>query len=77
MANNEASYKPSAYYWRNTIRAATSKKQLREIAMALVEELEEHKAEFRRHGIVPPKKRVCASEASAKPRIAPLVQPMF
>lgn len=74
MANNEASYKPSAFYWRKTIRAATTKKQLREIALALVEELEDHKAEFRRNGLMPPKRRVCAGEASAKPVIAPLVE---
>lgn len=74
MANKEASYKPSAYYWRKTIRAATTKKQLREIALSLVEELEEHKAAFRENGLIPPKKRVCSGEAQAKPSIAPLVE---
>lgn len=77
MAKNEASYKPSAYYWRKTIRAATTKKQLCEIAMALVEELEDHKAALRENGIIPPKRRVCSAEADAKPSIAPLVEAKF
>ncbi len=69
-----ASYKPSAHYWRKEIREANTQAKLRRIALALVSELEEHKAEFRRNGLMPPKSRACASELQAKPALAQVIQ---
>jgi len=61
-----ASYRPSAFYWRKQIRAAESLDELREIGLALVSELEEHKACIRELGYIPPKNRVTDEEADAK-----------
>ena len=66
------SYKPQAYYWRQEIRRSKSVAELRTIALHLVEELEAHKAEFRRNGLIPPKSCVTSSELLAKPQLARL-----
>jgi hypothetical protein len=67
-----ASYKPSAFYWRKEIRAAKDMEALRKLALCLVSELEIHKAEYRKHGIIPPKTHACVSELAVKPSLAPL-----
>lgn len=67
-----ASYRPSAWYWRKEIREANEIEELRKLALCLVSELEIHKAEYRKHGIVPPKTHACVSELSEKPSLAPL-----
>ncbi len=64
-----ASYRPSAYYWRKEIRAASDIESLRKLALCLVSELEIHKAEFRKLGIIPPKHHACVSEIQQKPRL--------
>lgn len=66
-----ASYKPSAFYWRRKIRSARTVAELREIGLALVAELEDHKACIRKLGYVPPKGRMTAEEAREKRRASP------
>lgn len=63
-----ASYRPSAYYWRKKIRTARTLAELKEVGLALVAELEEHKACIRSLGYIPPKGRVTAEEARVKRR---------
>jgi hypothetical protein len=62
-----ASYRPSAWYWRKEIREANDIEELRLLALCLVSELEIHKAEFRKLGIIPPKAHACVSEIREKP----------
>ena len=63
-----ASYRPSAFYWRKKIRTARTLGELREIGLALVSELEDHKACIRGLGYIPPKDRMTEEEASVKKR---------
>lgn len=65
---NPASYRPSAFYWRKKIRAARTVGELKEVGLALVAELEDHKACIRELGYIPPKDRVTEEEALAKRR---------
>lgn len=64
-----ASYRPSAWYWRKDIREAKTKAEVQAMALALVEELETHKAAIRALGFIPPKTRLSPSEAAAKPHL--------
>lgn len=65
MASNQLPYRPSAFYWRRAIRNA-DKNGLRQIALALVSELEIHKAFIREQGWIPPKDKVHPDEMREK-----------
>jgi hypothetical protein len=60
MADNflpsPSNYRPSGYFWRKAIREAQTQEQLREIALVLLDELEDHRAAFRELGMWPPRK---------------------
>ena len=49
-------FQPCGYYYRTAIREAKTLADLRTIALILLDELEEHRAEFRRLGMWPPVK---------------------
>jgi len=66
MSEQEASYRPSAFYWRKQIREAETIVDLRETAMLLCSELEQTKAWIRERGMIPPKFIVPVEEAEAK-----------
>ena len=66
-----ASYRPSSFYWRKKIRTARTLVELREVGLALVAELEEHKACIRNLGYIPPKGRMTEEEAREKRRASP------
>jgi hypothetical protein len=70
-----SSYRPSAFYWRQDIRAARDLKTVKGYALALVEELEAHKQAIRDLGLMPPKTRLAPSEAKAKPHLVGDSQP--
>lgn len=60
------SYQPSAYYYRQAIRAAKSKAELAQLAFDLVIEIERHKEWIRALGHVPPKFYITPAERAAK-----------
>jgi hypothetical protein len=70
MASNPLPYRPSAFYWRRAIRTA-NKAGLQHIAMALVSELEIHKAFIREQGWIPPKDNVHPDEMREKQWVPP------
>lgn len=70
MASSTLPYRPSAFYWRRAIRRADLN-GVREIAMALVSELEIHKAFIREQGWIPPKDNVHPDEIEEKGWQAP------
>ncbi|MFA6288073.1 MAG: hypothetical protein WC661_11875 [Opitutaceae bacterium] len=61
-----ASFRPSAFYWRRAIRATRSPKELSDMALALVTELEVHKAYIWELGYIPPKSTVHPDEMREK-----------
>lgn len=62
-----APYRPSAFYWRRAIRAAAKDHEsLTQMALALVTELEGHKAFIRELGYIPPKDTVHPDEMREK-----------
>jgi hypothetical protein len=65
-AKKEASYRPSAFYWRRAIRGTDDPEKLRNLALSLVAELEVHKEFIRNLGAIPPKDRVHPDEAKEK-----------
>lgn len=65
MPTEPASYRPSAFYWRRAIRNA-DEESAKEIALALVAELEIHKAYIRELGYIPPKATVHPDEMKEK-----------
>ena len=73
--DNQASYRPSAWYWRKDIREARTKAEVQAMALALVDELEAHKAAIRELGFIPPKTRLSPSEAAAKPHLVQFEHP--
>jgi len=63
---NELSYKPSAYYYREALRTAPTKKVAIEFGQLLIEEIERHKQWIREHGLVPPKWLIMQTERNQK-----------
>lgn len=55
MNSNIISYCPAAFYYRQEIEAARTKKELHGIARKLVLELERHKEWIREQGLIPPR----------------------
>lgn len=68
--SNTVSFRPQSAYWRKSIRAAQTVEEAQGLALALVAELELHKAALRRHGVMPPKGCWAPGEEAAK-RSAP------
>jgi hypothetical protein len=64
--NEPISYQPSAFFARDEIRRARTKREVVEIGLRLVRELEAHKAWIREQGFIPPKFFVTRSERRAK-----------
>lgn len=50
------SYRPCGWYYRQAIRKAETKKELQNLAMILLDELEDHRKAFREMGVWPPVK---------------------
>lgn len=59
-------YKPSAFYYRRALRGTKDPKKVREIGLAVVEELERLKAWVSDQGLIPPKWQVMPEEAEEK-----------
>jgi len=64
--NTPIPYRPSAYYFRQELRSARTKKEAIIVGLMLVSELEELKAWVREHGLIPPRFNVTPSERLAK-----------
>lgn len=65
-ASNEASYRPSAYYFRAALRAAKTTEQAREVGLQAVKELEALKEWVRSQGLIPPRRFIMDTEAREK-----------
>lgn len=79
MPTDTSPYRPSAFYWRRAIRAASKDPaSLSQMALALVAELEVHKAYIRELGYIPPKCTVHPDEMQEKgwDRPAGVVEPI-
>ena len=61
-----ASYRPSAFYFRKSLRETDDPEALRAIGMTLCSELEDLKAWVRTQGLIPPRFRATAAEAADK-----------
>ncbi len=68
------SYKPSAFYWRKDLHEEKHADAIREMALALVAELEFHKAFIRENGLIPPKRNFTLRELSEKPNLLHFVR---
>lgn len=60
------SCKPSAYYYRQALRSARTKREAVEIGLNLVDEIERHKRFIRNNGMIPPKWYIMQTEQDAK-----------
>lgn len=60
------SYRPSAFYFRKALREAKTTEQARALGMTLCAELEDLKAWVRSQGLIPPRFRATAGEATDK-----------
>ena len=54
--NQNPTYKPCGWYYRTAIRRATNLDELRNLALTLLDELEDHRLAFREIGVWPPVK---------------------
>jgi len=64
--NTPIPYRPSAYYFRQELRHAPTKKDAIALGLTVVSELEQLKAWVREHGLIPPRFNVTQSERLAK-----------
>ena len=60
------SYRPSAYYFRKSIRETQDPAALRQLGLTLCSELEDLKAWVRAQGLIPPRFHATQAEAAAK-----------
>lgn len=61
-----ASYKPSAFYFRRALRQANDIETVRELGLAIVNELEQLKQWVRDQGMIPPRWNGTPEEAREK-----------
>jgi hypothetical protein len=59
-------YQPTAFYYREALRAAKTRAAALEVGLELVLELERHKAWIRDQGLIPPKWLITPNERAAK-----------
>lgn len=60
------SYKPSAFYFREALRSARTKREAIDYGMQAVRELEWLKQWIRERGFIPPRRFILSTEAEAK-----------
>jgi len=60
------SYRPSAYYWRKSLRESTTRDEAVAVGLTLCTELELLKAWVREQGLIPPRFNATAAEAEDK-----------